>query len=180
MPTAKQPGPCFHHPINGSGHCGHPHGGQTTQTRTFVSHPVGFVVAGIQEAEQGSCWQPAISGEFGTGGASGVSICIGSLSVGRCQRADVRRFARPVPRHGQVAHVVTRDCRVYFTVVWVTPFITARVVLSAGRECVTARPFPSVFTFRAVEVTPPAPNHGMQRTRRLRLIRIHAFWSPGL
>ncbi len=43
------------------------------------------------DGEQGSCWQHAIWGEFGTGGVSGVCINIGSLSVGRCQRADVPR-----------------------------------------------------------------------------------------
>ena len=49
-----------------------------------------------------------------------------------------------------------------------TPFITARAVLAARRESITARPFPSVFTFRAVEVTPTAPNHALHRNSRLR------------
>jgi hypothetical protein len=77
---------------------------------------------------------------------------------------SVRRFARPVPRDFQVAHVIARDGCVYLTVVGVTPFIAARAVLAAWRKRVTARPFPSVFTFLAVKEAPATPNHAVQRT----------------
>lgn len=87
------------------------------------------------------------------------------LPVRRFAHFRVRRLPRPVPRDCQVAHVIARDCCVYFTVVWVTPFIASRTVLTTRRECVTARPFPPMFALGAVEVTPTAPNHGMQRTR---------------
>ena len=86
----------------------------------------------------------------------------------------VRRFARPVPRDGQVAHVIARDFGVYLTVIRMTPLIAAWAVLAAWRECITARPFPSVFTSSAVEVTPPAPNHALQQTRPGRLVWIRS------
>ena len=42
-----------------------------------------------KDAEQGSCWQPATCGEFKSVLVSDIFLRGWSLSVGRCQRADV-------------------------------------------------------------------------------------------
>jgi hypothetical protein len=92
-------------------------------------------------------------------------ICLSSSLIFVAPCYQISGVNRGVRRHGQPDRAVARDGCVYFAVIWEAPFIAARAVLTAWRQRISARPFPAVFAFGAVEVTPTAPNHTVQRTR---------------